>query len=164
MGWLKKATNSIGKATGLKSLGSGWWTDVRTPLSYAALAAAGVFTGGIALEGLAAEGSSLAALGSTLTSGGSGIAALAGAQVGVQANAAKLQKEANAQQLAAAEQQAQLAYNASLAPTEAAAATQGIDAALADDNNAARARRAYSLSKTTMAGRLGRLAGKTSLG
>ena len=160
MGWLKKATNSIGKTTGLKSLGSGWWTDVRTPLSYAALAAAGVFTGGTAL---AAAG--LPGIGGALASGtGVGIASLAAAQLGLQANAAKLQHEANAQQLAAAEQQAQLAYNASLAPTEAAAATQGIDAALADDNNAARARRAYSLSKTTMAGRLGRLAGKTSLG
>lgn len=160
MGWLKKATNSIGKATGLKSLGSGWWTDVRTPLAYAGIAGAAVFTGGTALSAAGLTG-----IGGALSSGaGVGIASLAGAQAGLQANAAKLQKEANAQQLAAAEQQAQLAYNASLAPTEEAAATQGIDAALADDNNAARARRAYSLSKTTMAGRLGRLVGKTSLG
>lgn len=59
------------------------WTDIRTPLMYAGIAAAAAYTGGAALGALAGTGA--AATGATAAAGAAGL----GAATGVQANAAQ---------------------------------------------------------------------------
>lgn len=85
------------------------WSDVRTPLTYAAIAAAAAYTGGAALgllgigTGAAGAGLAGAAAGASGATGAAALGAATGAVTGVQANEARKATER------AAEQQEQIA-------------------------------------------------------
>lgn len=163
MGLFKKVTKAVSKP--FKELGKGWWTEVRTPLAYTAAGAA-----------LGAGVGALAGVGGLAGSAGAG--ALAGAKTGALAGAAlggvqnmsdaqlRTARQAAAIEAATAEKQMQAAYNASLQADATPGQEQSqINEQLADEQDAARRRRAYSLTKTVNSGGLlGSFGSRNTLG
>lgn len=110
MGWhsftkkIRKGFNKLADSTipGYRQIHKNW-SDIRTPLTYAAIAAAAAYTGGAALGlmGIGTAGLSGAVGAAAGASGATGAAALGaatGAATGVQANEARKATERSAEQ------------------------------------------------------------------
>lgn len=163
---LKKLGKNIGHAIEkpFKELGKGWWTEVREPIGYAALAAATVYSAGAAATALGftetgAALTSTAAMGSAakIGAGVGAVSTLAGNQLDAQREQQRIQQET-------AQRELEASFAASLKPDTAPA----WDMQALQDRQAANARarkRAFSLSRTVNRPlALGSLAGRQTLG